>query len=92
MLKLCVILMVLLVPVCAFSERIYGDTYRTGNGSTTYLRSSDGSSATINANRDGSFDIYTTPSTEQSIGDLNRAHDETRQSIERLDRQLNGDH
>ena len=91
MFKLCVILMVLLVPVCAFSERIYGDTYRTGNSITTDLRSSNGSTATITNNRDGSFDIYTTPSTNQSIRELNQAHEDTRQAIERLDRQLNGD-
>jgi hypothetical protein len=91
MFKLCVILVILLVPVYAFSERIYGDTYRTGNSITTDLRSSDGSTATVTTNRDGSFDIYTTPSTNQSISDLNRAQEETHQAIERLDRQLNGD-
>jgi len=87
MFKMCVIILVLLIPVCAFSERIYGDTYRTGNGTTTYLRSSDGSSATIDTNQNGSFDIYTTPSTEQVIGDLERSQRDTANSI----RQLNND-
>ena len=89
MLKLCVIIMILLVPVGAFSEQIYGNTYPSVNGgSTTYLSSSDGSSATIHTNRNGSFDIYTTPSTEQSIRDLDRAHEEAHQAVERL----NDDH
>jgi len=91
MFNILVIICTLLIPATAFSERIYGNSYRAGNTIVTDLRSSDGSSATINTNRDGSFDIYTTPSTEQSINDLNLAHEETRQSIERLDRQLNGD-
>jgi hypothetical protein len=91
MFKISVIILALLIPAYAFSERIYGDTYRTGNSITTDLRSSDGSTATVTTNRDGSFDIYTTPSTNQRINDLNRAHEDTRQAIERLDRQLNGD-
>ena len=85
MFKMCVIILVLLIPVCAFLERIYGDTYRTGTGTTTtYLRSSDGSSATVDVNRDGSFDIYTTPSTEQVIGGLERSQRDTANSIRQL--------
>jgi hypothetical protein len=93
MFKLCIIVVILLIPVSAFSERIYGQVTPTYDGGAYIdLRSSNGNSATVTTYRDGNFDIYTTPSTAQSIGDLNRAQAETRQSIENLDRQLNGNH
>ena len=88
MLKLCVILMVLLVPVCAFSEQIYGNTYPSiTGGTTTYFSNSDGSSATVNVDRRGNFDIYTTPSTAQSIGERKQAQEGLDQAV----RELNGD-
>ena len=92
MLKVCVIILVLLAPVSVSAERIYGQFTPTPDGAYIDLRSSDGSSATITADRGGSFDVYTTRSTDQFIGDLNRSQQETAASIRDLDRSLNGDH
>jgi hypothetical protein len=87
MFKIFITFLVLLIPVFAFSEDISGQTTRTQDGgSYTELRSSDGSSAAINVYPNGGISIYTTPSTDAVIGDLNRAHDATRQAIDRLNR------
>jgi uncharacterized iron-regulated membrane protein len=93
MFKLCVIILALLIPCVAFSERIDGQTTRTyDGGSYTNLRSSDGSSATITTTPQGGISIYTMPSTGEVIGDLERANEGARRAVEQLNRQMYGDH
>lgn len=89
MFKIIVLILCLLIPCTALCERIYGQTtYPRDGGSYTTLRSSDGSSATITTYPQGGISIYTTPSTDQMVDELNRTGDEARRAVE----QLNNDH
>ena len=75
---------ILLFPGLAFAQDyINGQTYRTGpESSTTYLQDSNGGTATIMTYPPGQIMIQTYPGT--TTQDLDRAHEETRQAIERL--------